>query len=187
MDKEFEKLIKSLEGIDGVTIIDTPVDHSHVHLSIAREESIKAISSQVSEVREYYGCSLVVMTKAEKPSDVTYQIAFDKKDREAMIRLLRKKLDNLKQSDGSLVKAKHRELGLPDMSLLTIRQMAAELKRRDGLTFALVWIENAERDNIAIEGSGNPTQLVGLLTRGSHMAIEWADKNIKFFKPREDD
>ena len=73
------------------------------------------------------------------------------------------------------------------MSLLTIRQMAAELKMRNGLTFALVWIENAERDNIAIEGSGNPTQLVGLLTRGSHMAIEWADKNIKFFKPREDD
>jgi hypothetical protein len=187
MDEEFEKLIRSLEGIDGVTILDMPVDYSHIHLSITRDDSIKAISSQVSEVREYYGCSLLVMTKAERPAETTYQIVFEKKDREAMIRLLRKKLDNLKQSDGSLVKAKYRELGLPDMSLLTIRQMAAELKRRDGLTFALVWIENAERDNIAIEGSGNPTQLVGLLTRGSHMAIEWADKNIKFFKPREDD
>ena len=76
---------------------------------------------------------------------------------------------------------------MPDLSLVTIRQMAMELKRRNNLTFALVWIENNERDNIAIEGSGNPTQLVGLLARGSHMAIEWADKSIKFYKPSDDE
>ena len=87
------------------------------------------------------------------------------------------------ENNGNLRKARQKELGLPDLSLITIRQMATELKQRTGLTFALVWIENTERDNIAIEGSGNPTQLVGLLTRGTHMAIEWADKSIKFYKP----
>ena len=73
------------------------------------------------------------------------------------------------------------------MSLVTIRQIANELKTRNNLTFALVWIENSERDNIAIEGSGQPTQLIGLLARGTHMAIEWADKNIRFYKPGEND
>lgn len=64
--------------------------------------------------------------------------------------------------------------------------MAVELKKRENLTFAVVWIEDNDRDNIAIEGSGNPTQLVGLLARGLHMAIEWADKNIKFHKPKDE-
>jgi hypothetical protein len=77
-------------------------------------------------------------------------------------------------------------LGIPDLSLVTIRQMAVELKKRSNITFAIVWIENSQKDNIAIEGSGNPTQLVGLLSRGVHMAIEWADKNIKFYRPKED-
>ncbi len=77
----------------------------------------------------------------------------------------------------------HNEFGIPDLSLVTIRQMANELKRRENVCFALVWMEDSERDNIAIEGSGNPTQVVGLLTRGTHMAIEWADRNIKFQKP----
>jgi hypothetical protein len=49
----------------------------------------------------------------------------------------------------------------------------------------LVWIENNERENISIEGSGNPTQLVGLLARGTHMVIEWADKNMQFFKDKD--
>lgn len=79
-------------------------------------------------------------------------------------------------------KSKFKDLGIPDLSLVTIKQMTEELKKRNNLVFALVWIENNERDNIAIEGSGDPTQLVGLLSRGNHMAIEWAEKNIKFKK-----
>jgi hypothetical protein len=81
----------------------------------------------------------------------------------------------------------HNEFGIPDLTLVTIRQMANELKRRDNICFALVWIEETDRDNIAIEGSGNPTQVVGLLARGKHMAIEWADRNIKFQKPGSPD
>lgn len=81
----------------------------------------------------------------------------------------------------------HNEFGMPDLTLVTIRQMANELKRRDNICFALVWIEETDRDNIAIEGSGNPTQVVGLLARGGHMAIEWADRNIKFHKPGSPD
>lgn len=79
-------------------------------------------------------------------------------------------------------KNKFKDLGIPDLSLVTIKQMTEELKKRNNLVFALVWIENNERDNIAIEGSGDPTQLVGLLSRGTHMAIEWAEKNIRFKK-----
>lgn len=84
------------------------------------------------------------------------------------------------------MKKDHNEFGIPDLSLVTIRQMANELKRRDNICFALVWMEDSERDNIAIEGSGNPTQVVGLLTRGAHMAIEWADRNIKFQRPERE-
>jgi hypothetical protein len=65
--------------------------------------------------------------------------------------------------------------------------MATELKSRQNLTFALVWIENSERENIAIEGSGNPTHLIGLLARAQNMAIDWADKNIKFYRPNKDE
>ena len=80
----------------------------------------------------------------------------------------------------------HNEFGIPDLSLVTIRQITNELKRRDNVCFALVWMEDSERDNIAIEGSGNPTQVVGLLTRGTHMAVEWADRNIRFQKPNQE-
>jgi hypothetical protein len=187
MEKEFEALVNTLNKFQGVKIIDTSKDFSWIHFKIDNGDVLDAVSTLVIEVKDYYPCDLLVLTKKEKSKEISYQIVIDEKNRLQAIQLLDKKLENLLGSDGNVTKAKHRELGLPDMSLLTIRQMAAELKRRNGLTFALVWIENAERDNIAIEGSGNPTQLVGLLTRGSHMAIEWADKNIKFFKPREEE
>ena len=69
---------------------------------------------------------------------------------------------------------------------MTIKQIAKELKKRKNLSFAVVWMEDTNKENIAIEGNGNPTQIVGLLARGLHMAIEWSDKFLKISKPEKD-
>lgn len=186
MEKDFERLVGALTKLEGVAVIDTGNRQNWIHFSVDSEQSLRSITAVVSEANERHACSLMVMSKQGK-SGQSYQLVVDEKDRSKCLKFLAKKFEALVQSEGDMLKAKQKELGLPDLSLLTIKQMAAELKRRQGLTFAIVWIENAERDNIAIEGSGNPTQLVGLLTRGSHMAIEWADKNIKFFKPKDEE
>lgn len=186
MEKEFEKLAKTLAKFEGLQIIDQSTEYNWIHFKIDNEDSLATISSQIKEVKEQYACNLMVLAGKSKSKDTSYQLVIEDQNTLNAIILLTKKLDNMLTAGGDDKKAKQSELGLPDLSLVTIRQMATELKQRSGLTFALVWIENTERDNIAIEGSGNPTQLVGLLTRGSHMAIEWADKNIKFYKPKED-
>lgn len=187
MQKEFEKLIETLSKLEGFQIIDHSDEFSWIHFKITSDESLAIISDEVNHVNQQYPCNLFVMANKAKSSDVTYQIVIESDKKQQTIIMLNKRLENILTTHGDPKKAKQKELGLPDLSLVTIRQMAAELKARTGLTFALVWIENTERDNIAIEGSGNPTQLVGLLTRGSHMAIEWADKNIKFFKPKDEE
>ena len=187
MERDFGKLINTLNKLEGVKIIDNSHDQSWIHFKLENESTLNAISTIISEIKEYYPCNLLVLANQKDPKDYSYQIVIDQSKKLETIKMIRKKLINVLESNGDLRKAKQKELGLPDLSLLTIRQMASELKQRTGLVFALVWIENAERDNIAIEGSGNPTQLVGLLSRGTHMAIEWADKNIKFFKPKDDE
>jgi hypothetical protein len=187
MEKEFDSLVKTLNKFEGFNLIDTSADQSWIHFKLNNESTLNVISNQISEIKEYYPCNLLVLANQKDPKDYSYQLVIESLKKEETIKMLQKKLANILENNGDLKKAKHKEMGLPDLSLLTIRQMASELKQRTGLVFALVWIENAERDNIAIEGSGNPTQLVGLLSRGSHMAIEWADKNIKFFKPKDED
>jgi hypothetical protein len=186
MEKEFEKLTKTLVQFEGLEIIDKSTEYNWIHFKTDNENTLATISSQIKEVKEQYACNLIVLAGNSKSKDTSYQLVIEDHNTLNAIILLTKKLDNMLSAGGDDKKAKQSELGLPDLSLVTIRQMATELKQRSGLTFALVWIENTERDNIAIEGSGNPTQLVGLLTRGSHMAIEWADKNIKFYKPKEE-
>ena len=187
MEKEFGRLVKALNKFAGFTLIDTSKDFGWIHFKLNNDESLNAISVVVSEVKEYTPCNLLVLASQTEPKEYSYQLVLEDSNKLPAIKMITKKLENVLENNGNLKKAKQKELGLPDLSLLTIRQMANELKNRQGLTFALVWIENAERDNIAIEGSGNPTQLVGLLFRGSHMAIEWADKNIKFFRPKDED
>lgn len=187
MEKEFDKLVKTLNKFEGIKLIDTSTDQSWIHFKLYNEKTLTAISTQITEMKENYPCNLLVLANQHDPKDFSYQIVIETSKKLETIMMLQKKLSNVLESNGDLKKAKQKEMGLPDLSIVTIRQMASELKSRTGLVFALVWIENAERDNIAIEGSGNPTQLVGLLSRGTHMAIEWADKNIKFFKPKEED
>lgn len=187
MEKEFESLVETLKKFEGFSLIDTSIDETWIHFNISSEESLSQISNVVNDIREQHSCNLLMLTTQENPNQQTYQLVIDAADRLTCIRILTKNLNNLMESKNDSRHANNKELGLPDLSLVTIRQMATELKARQNLTFALVWIESNERDNIAIEGSGNPTQLVGLLARGQHMAIEWADKNIKFYRPKEEE
>lgn len=177
MQKDLEILINALEKFEGLTLIESDVKGKWINFKLSSEKTLYTISSVVTEVQEYHQCHLLVLSSE---NDFIYQLLIESNDRIGAVIALTKRLMALhKPLD------KNKELGLPDLSLVTIRQMANELKQRSNVVFALVWIENSERDNIAVEGSGNPTQLVGLLTRGTHMAIDWADKNIKFFKPQD--
>lgn len=72
------------------------------------------------------------------------------------------------------------EYGTPDLSLVTIHQMTQELKKRENLTFAIVWTEENNVDNIALEGCGNPTKVIGLLARAMNLAIKHADNGLNF-------
>ena len=187
--QEFDNLLSLLVEFTNVIIVDSQQEEgeSWINFRCLSEASLAAISSQLAEIQDFHNCKFMVYTNQEEPSQVIYQIVFNGPllDQSKTILIFSKMLKNFLET-GSTDKAKFKELGLPDLSLVTIRQMAMELKQRQNLCFAIVWIEDNNRDNIAIEGSGNPTQLVGMLSRGVHMAIEWADKSIKFYKPKNE-
>lgn len=180
--EEIDSLIITLEKFDGVSILNKSIDPYWITFKTTSKTSFAIIDSQVSELNDQYGCSIIQLS--DENDELTYQIFFDFNSEIIIINVLNKKLMTI--LNNSIEYAKNKELGLPDLSLVTLKQIATELKQRTNLTFALIWIENKERDNIAIEGSGSPTQLVGLLARGMHMAIEWADKNIKFYNPNDE-
>ena len=186
MEKEFELLIETLKKFEGFTLMDVSPEGVWIHFKLTSEASLVSISNQVSDIKEQHPCSLLVLANEDDPNDFTYKLIIESQDRATASKILAKKLAAIYEMGGDMRRANHKELGIPDLSLVTLRQIAMELKQRNNLVFALVWIENNERDNLAIEGSGNPTQLVGLLTRGTHMAIEWADKSIKFFRPKDE-
>lgn len=187
MQKEFEPLIKALQKLESFKLIDMSVEPNWIHFKMNNEADLANLSNQIAEIKEQHPFSLLVLANQNEANDFSYQLIVEADDKLMAIKVLAKKINLILQLKGDDKKAKNKELGIPDLSLVTLRQIANELKQRHNLTFALVWIENNERENIAIEGSGNPTQLVGLLSRGTHMAIEWADKNIKFHQPPEED
>lgn len=187
MEKDFALLLETLTKFEGCSILDSSLDPTWVHFRLLSDPALNAITAAVNDLQEQYQCSLLQLTDPNHPENYSYQLVIEGDNRASAVQVLTKKFENYIEAGGNNRKAKQKEMGLPDLSLVTIRQMAQELKTRQNLTFALVWIENNERDNIAIEGSGNPTQLVGLLARGMHMAIEWADKNIKFYRPKDEE
>lgn len=75
---------------------------------------------------------------------------------------------------------------IPDLSLVTITQMMDELKKRKNISFAFVMMEHSESDNIALEASGNPTFICGLLARATNLAAKYADKNINYYYSGEE-
>lgn len=83
------------------------------------------------------------------------------------------------ENDKSKINGKN---GIPDLSLVTCKQIANELKKRKNLTFALIYAEENDADNISLDGNGDPNKLVGLIARGLNLSIQWADKNMKFEK-----
>lgn len=184
MQKEIESLVDALKAFEGVTILASSIEPPWVHFKVEVTDSFDTITSQISDLKDQHSLSLLTLNEIEA-GDVSFKLSFDEsKDVKTAIIVLTKRLMILVNSTAR--QAKMKELGIPDLSLVTIRQMATELKQRQNLTFAIVWIESNEKDSIAIEGNGTPTALVGLLSRGTHMATEWADKNIKFYKNKDE-
>jgi hypothetical protein len=182
MEKEFDLLLEIIRKFEGFVELESSKEAGWIHFKMTNDQNLIAISNVVDEIKENHPCILLVLNSEV---GTTHQLTIDGEHKKDTILLMCEKLKKIiAPQNTSLIK--YNDLGIPDLSFVTIRQMATELKQRENLTFAIVWIENNERDNIAIEGSGNPTQLIGLLTRGTHMAIEWADKNINFFKPDDD-
>jgi hypothetical protein len=172
MKKDFDLLVEVLSQLEGVEVIETSEPEAWIHFRCPSQD----VLAQINDLPDK--CRILVLGEPDQP---TYQLFVD--DALAVL----KKLTSLKDAGGDLQKARLVEMGIPDLSLVTIHQITTELKQRGNLCFALVWMEDKDRDNIAIEGSAvNPTFLVGLITRGLHMAIEWADKNIKFSRPKDE-
>jgi len=186
MNDEISLLVEVLSNFEGVSVLNS--DDTWVTFRCVVESTLASITSQVVELQDSTTCKFMIYPHPDDPEQVIYQLIFEGEGEEKRrsISVVTKVLKNILES-GSVQRAKHKELGIPDLSLVTLRQMAVELKQRENLCFALVWMEQSERDNIAIEGSGNPTQLVGLLARGLNMAIDWADKNIKFRRPKDEE
>lgn len=185
MEKELNSVIEALEKIKGFAFIDASIKGDWIHFKMDSKASLNFLTKKLSEVKKQFSLELVVLGNKNKPEETTYQLVINSQDKIGTFESLVEKLSD-RQKPQRPKKNKYEQLGIPDLSLVTLRQMANELKQRPNLTFALIWIDDHEIDNIAIEGAGNPTQIVGLLSRGTHLAIEWADKNIKFFKPEED-
>ncbi len=76
---------------------------------------------------------------------------------------------------------------MPDLEWATCKQIAAELKKRNTLTFALVYIEDDSVDNISVEANGDPNYIIGMLTRGINMLVKYTDKNKKTIEASEDE
>lgn len=142
------------------------------------ENSFKLINTQLTAAKTHVD---FILQEEELENSTSLLLEFEgsTEQKNKNIKILIKIFDNIVNSK-SLTAAKNKELGLPDLSLCTVHQMAEELKRRKNLVFAMVWIEGNEKDNITLEASGNPTQIIGLLSRGHYMAIEWTDQKLKY-------
>lgn len=183
MEKEFNLLIEYMSKLNGVKVLGSEFEPSTwIHFECNSPQTLTVLTNQIDDVRDFDSCKILVLSHPDDPEKSAYQLIFNN-DKEKYIGMLLKRVQNFQESSGDAKKAAYKELGLPDLSLATIKQMAMELKSRQNLCFAMVWMEDNERDNIAIEGSGNPTQLVGLLSRGLYMTIEWSNKNIRFQQP----
>jgi len=174
----FEDFLNIFKRIEGLKILESKDGPYFVNYLVVLDSVQKEIETTVKDLKSD-GFHDISLTKLD---DHSFKLSINSVDLEKNIQGLADKVAVLISRQDSERKSKYKEFGIPDLSLVTIKQMVEELKKRKNLVFSLVWIENNERDNIAIEGSGNPTQLIGLLTRGVHMAIEWADKSIRFNK-----
>lgn len=177
---DLNSLAEAIQSFNGVTLLEVNQEEFCIIFESSSNKSLETILVQINEIKNEHNFSFFSFER-EKTSNY-YQIIIEDKNLES-IDILTKRLKLASELNGDENKIQSKEFGIPDLSLVTIKQMANALKQRSNLTFAIVWTEDSNKDNIAIEGSGNPTQLIGLLARGSHMAIEWVDKSIKYNNP----
>jgi hypothetical protein len=167
MNNLLNTLAKILNNFEGIHVMTGNIEpETFLNFQSQHEPSLSKISSILAALQDQNWKFRILPNE----QSIIYQINFF-----GNIETKKKTIQNMIKVFG-----KNIEFGLPDLSLVTIKQMAVELKNRKNLCFALVWMEDMGKDNISIEGSGNTNQVIGLLTRGTHMAINWADKNIKF-------
>jgi hypothetical protein len=174
----FEEFLNVFKRIEGIKILESKDGPYFISYSVLLDTTQKEIESILEELKSNFACDLSLHSL----DDNCFKLVLGSINLESNINSFAEKAMILIGKQEGNRQSKYKEFGLPDLSLVTIKQMVEELKKRKNLVFSLVWIENNERDNIAIEGSGNPTQLVGLLARGVHMAIEWADRSIRYNK-----
>lgn len=175
-----EKLADILDKVTGVYVKEINKTKSfYIILKYKEEKSLKFIEEQLQIASEH------VDFETELNSDeIKISFSNNEKERNKTINLLAKQFNNI-VNNKTLKTANEKELGLPDLSLCTITQMAEELKLRENVSFALVWIENNEKDNISLQAKGNATQIIGLLARGQQIALDWTNQNLKYKKKND--
>lgn len=170
MIEKFVKLINYLKSVPGV---------SNVDFSIKDPITLEFSHTSKDFVNDF--CSLFDDIEVFDEGDISYT----KTDDHVFVKFNRHKSLLVDKIDACLYVAvaknfpkhdKWLEYGVSDLSLTTVTQMANELKKRENILFSLIWIENNETDNISIEGNGTLTNLVGLITRGLHLLINYSDK-----------
>jgi len=143
------------------------------------------VIEEVKEDRVFFECmDEVLLHKITKVAEKTDNFLSLHSHKKSIVLCLHKhKLENFVKV---WEEPKANKKGVPDMTFVTCRQMADQLKKRDNLTFALIWMEEDSVDNFNIEASGNPTTLCGMFTRAVHMAVNWAEKDIQYEEPETD-
>lgn len=183
MKNDYQTFYKMFSKLEGIKIFQSEEDPSTwFFFSCNSEYSFAFVTAIVEEIGDDNICKMVSLGHPISTEDTAYQLVFHA-DKEQLYKTFITKIYAYLENSKNL---KHDEFGNPDLSLVTIKQIAKELKKRKNLSFAVVWMEDTNKENIAIEGNGNPTQIVGLLARGLHMAIEWSDKFLKISKPEKD-
>lgn len=183
MKYDYETFLNTLTKLSGIKIFQKEEEpKTWLFFSCESDTNLALLNAIVDEIGSDQICKLVELNHPIFDEKNAFQLTVnDNKESvyKTFINKINAFIDNSK-------KVKYDEYGNPDLSLITIKQFAKELKRRKNLSFAIVWMEDNDKENIAIEGNGNPTQVVGLLARGMHMAIEWSDRFLKITKPNND-
>jgi len=183
MDYEYKSFIDNLNSLEGIDIFQKEMEPTTwVFFSCESDHSIALLTALVEEIADDKICKMMNLTHPINEDKPAYQLVFHQ-DVDRLLKLFSSRIKMFVEKNKVVA---YDEYGVPDLSLVTIKQIAKELKNRKNLTFAMVWMEENIKDNIAIEGNGNPTHLVGLLARGLHMAIEWSDRYLKFNKQDKD-
>jgi len=183
MSYEFKLFFENLVLLEGVKVFQHEEEpNTWIFFSCDSQYSMALLTAMIEEVGDERICKIVSLTHPVDSEKAAHQLVFHD-DKERILKIFSTRI---KQFLERQMEPKYDQYGVPDLSLVTIKQIARELKKRENLSFAMVWMEDSSKDNIAIEGNGNPTNLVGLLARGLHMAIEWSDKYLHFKKPDDD-